>query len=397
MSSPDSSGAANSVFNAISDAATSTVNAVSDVATGTVNAVSDAATGTVNAVSDAATGTVNAVSDAAAGTATAATGMFNSVANSAKNVPFLNSLIPTNTNRPANRPANANRPPNANRPANANGAANVFENVKNTAAKSSSGGVSYVLYALVGIVILVMILFSFFREQIQFGYYYIESLLNSFFATSMPNAKSDLAELVPHIPDVTMPPEAPQSITPNEETEGNTRSPHGIVERVLSTGASTRNEVFNVSQNKFTYYDAEPLCNALGAELATYEQVKKAWNNGADWCNYGWVKGQMAVYPTQKQTYDKLQMGPADQRGACGTVGINGGYFDNPEFKYGVNCYGNKPSQSSHDEAMLMSQGKAPKTPAALKIDALRAEYINQADSMFVRPFNDSAWLEANA
>jgi hypothetical protein len=155
--------------------------------------------------------------------------------------------------------------------------------------------------------------------------------------------------------------------------------------------------VFNVSQNKFTYYDAEPLCNALGAELATYEQVKKAWNNGADWCNYGWVKGQMAVYPTQKQTYDKLQMGPADQRGACGTVGINGGYFDNPEFKYGVNCYGNKPSQSSHDEAMLMSQGKAPKTPATLKVDALRAEYINQADSMFVRPFNDSAWLESNA
>jgi archaellum component FlaG (FlaF/FlaG flagellin family) len=52
-----------------------------------------------------------------------------------------------------------------------------------------------------------------------------------------------------------------------------------------------KKEVFNIADNKYTYSDAEPLCKAFGAELATYDQVKEAWNNGADWCNYGWVKG----------------------------------------------------------------------------------------------------------
>jgi len=245
-----------------------------------------------------------------------------------------------------------------------------------------------------------MISFAVFHEQIKLGYQYIEANIRSMLnmrvppdvtAAISPTVSASHPQLLPNDASVTAPAESPQDITPKEAgLQQNTAQT--IVEKVLPTSG---NEVFNVSQNKFTYYDAEPLCNALGAELATYEQVKDAWSNGADWCNYGWVKGQMAVYPTQKQTYDKLQMGPADQRGACGVVGLNGGYFDNPEFKYGVNCYGNKPSQTAHDEAMLMSQGKAPKTPATLKIDELKAEYKDEADSLFVRPFNDKKWISA--
>ena len=34
---------------------------------------------------------------------------------------------------------------------------------------------------------------------------------------------------------------------------------------------------------------------AFDAELASYDQVKDAWQKGADWCNYGWVKGQAAA------------------------------------------------------------------------------------------------------
>ena len=63
--------------------------------------------------------------------------------------------------------------------------------------------------------------------------------------------------------------------------------------------------------------------SAFGAELATYDQVRDAWKSGADWCNYGWVKGQAAVYPTQQETYDKLQTGAEDQRMACGMPGVN--------------------------------------------------------------------------
>jgi hypothetical protein len=103
----------------------------------------------------------------------------------------------------------------------------------------------------------------------------------------------------------------------------------------------------------------------------------------------------MAVYPTQKETHEKLQAGPADQRNACGTVGINGGYFDNPEFRYGVNCYGKKPVQSAHDQELLMSQGKVPKSPETLKIDQLVNEFREEADSLFVKPFSDEKWSSA--
>lgn len=149
-------------------------------------------------------------------------------------------------------------------------------------------------------------------------------------------------------------------------------------------------EVFNVNSNKFTYYDAAPLCKALGAELATYEQVKDAFSKGADWCNYGWTQGQMAVFPTQKETYDKLQQGPEEQRMTCGTVGVNGGYFDNPEMRFGVNCYGTKPSKSQHDAAEL-SKG-APLSPDALAFDKKVNQYKSEADSIGINPFNSSRW-----
>jgi hypothetical protein len=145
-----------------------------------------------------------------------------------------------------------------------------------------------------------------------------------------------------------------------------------------------------VSSNKFTFYDAEPLCKALGAELATYDQVKEAWNKGADWCNYGWVKGQMAVYPTSDETYAKLQAGPEEQRMACGRPGINGGYFDNPELRFGVTCVGQKPVQSKHDEREV-AKG-APLSPEALAFDKKVNQYKTQSDTIGILPFNTNKW-----
>ena len=241
---------------------------------------------------------------------------------------------------------------------------------------------------LVFLVGFILILY-YFGEEIKRGYEYLIQFLRGRFGMN-----TQPAVIAPIIPiqgtintDVTVPPVAPQDVTPGMDAAA-----HPIVNKILPSGS---NEVFNISQNTFEYYDAEPLCRALGAELATYEQVKDAWNKGADWCNYGWVKGQMAVYPTQEGTYQKLQAGPRDQRNACGTTGLNGGYFDNPEMKYGVNCYGKKPPQSAHDEEKLMDEGKTPSSPGELVIDAKIREYREDADSLFVRPFNDSKWSYA--
>ena len=64
-----------------------------------------------------------------------------------------------------------------------------------------------------------------------------------------------------------------------------------------------KNEVFNISNNLYTYDDAQAICSVYGAQLATYDQVEEAYKDGAEWCNYGWSENQMAFFPTQKSTW----------------------------------------------------------------------------------------------
>ena len=366
-----------------------------------VNAVANVASGAVNAVTNAA----SAVSGAVTGAVNSATNMFSNVAatpaNNKKNDGgfTFNSLIPLgNSPKPAN-----NRPAN-NRPANGNGffgnagnqgrsAANVgvnnapptFGNVSVTAITNSPWALPIGIF--VGLVVLFLTAFTLFDKQIKQGYQYLlSSTQQNFGLNSQPPVQASVTPVRGSVTEITMPPSPPQAVTPAQHAA----SHQTLAEKILPSGGT--NEVYNVAQNKFTYYDAEPLCKALGAELATYEQVKTAWTKGADWCNYGWVKGQMAIYPTQQGTYDKLQSGPENERMACGTTGINGGHFDNPDMLYGVNCYGKKPAQSAHDEEKLMDEGKIPKSPATLKVDQMVNEFKTQADSLFVKPFNDNKW-----
>ena len=78
--------------------------------------------------------------------------------------------------------------------------------------------------------------------------------------------------------------------------------------------------------------------------MATYDQIEASYKNGGEWCNYGWSEGQMAYFPTQKDTWNSLQENP-DTKNVCGRPGINGGYIDNPYIHFGANCYGIKPKQ----------------------------------------------------
>jgi hypothetical protein len=226
----------------------------------------------------------------------------------------------------------------------------------------------------VSLVVVFVVLLVKFNDQVRDGYLAVVNKLREALGYS--------SEPPPPIETTT-----PTTAPPKEMMESSAPS-NGVVEKILPPAGNA--QVFNISKNTFTYYDAEPLCRALGAELATYEQVKDAWEKGADWCNYGWVKGQMAVYPTQKETWEKLQSGPEEQRMACGNPGLNGGYFDNPELRYGVNCYGEKPSQSKHD-ATQVAKG-TPLSPGALEFDKKVSAYRSQADSIGVLPFNTNKW-----
>ena len=175
---------------------------------------------------------------------------------------------------------------------------------------------------------------------------------------------------------------------PQDENNNHATGMEGVVERVLPPAK----DLFTISKNEYSYYDAAPLCKALGAELATYDEVKKAWQKGADWCNYGWVKGQMAVYPTQKSSYEELQQGPADQRGACGKPGVNGGYFDNPEMKFGVTCSGRRPAQKQHDATSVISGSTRPLSASGLEFEKKVQQFKVDADSIGVLPFSKDKW-----
>lgn len=160
------------------------------------------------------------------------------------------------------------------------------------------------------------------------------------------------------------------------------------VEAALGSGSigSGSKQVFNVARNLYTFSDAEPLCKAFGAELATYDQVKDAYKSGADWCNYGWVKGQLAVYPTQKATYDKLQHGAEEERMSCGLPGVNGGYFPNADQRFGVNCYGPRPAESALDERLQMEE------KSATAFDREVNHFKSELDSIGVNPWSAKQW-----
>ena len=104
------------------------------------------------------------------------------------------------------------------------------------------------------------------------------------------------------------------------------------------------NEVFNVSNNVYSYEEAQKVCSAFDASLATYDQIEHSYKNGGEWCNYGWSDGQMAFFPTQKKTWETLQKSEGTKH-ACGRPGINGGFIDNPYVRFGANCYGKKPKR----------------------------------------------------
>lgn len=338
------------------------VNSVSNSALKAVNSVSSSTTTLGNGVVGALNSGVNSMHDTFHDVVDSTTTLLH-------NVPILNSLVGgphTNSNSTTTRGSNS-----------------MFSSNTSTSTlglNSSKGGWAKMIGTFFMLVILFLTIFILFKNQIKTGLNNLVAGLRRTFGqpsqTQAATASPVEATAVPSKNDII----AEQAVASKS-----------IINKILP---SMQKEVFNVSENEYTYYDAEPLCRALGAELATYSQVKEAWDKGADWCNYGWVKGQAAVYPTQKNTWDKLQHGPEDEKSACGTPGVNGGYFDNPEMRFGVSCYGVKPAESSNDEKKIMARGTAPRTPATLKVDQQIEEYKKSLDTIGLLPFSPGNWSE---
>ena len=385
--------------------ATSALNSVSNFATSTLP---NAANSALNSVSDFATETIpQATNSAFNSVSDFATETIPQVANSALN--SMNSMATTTLNSMSNMipnnllPAGNSNSGSTNYANNRNRNMNFMNNFGNTNNKSNMGntttkGSSSILYPfaififLVAVIALALVVF---KEELAEAYQHIVLSVRKLFRLDTWNLTNSAGSEITE--EGTLKPDTPSDSelgfdgveTDLDRSYKKKQDEKSIVNKLLPFGTK---EVFNVSSNDYNYYDAEPLCQALGAELANYDQVKEAWQHGADWCNYGWVKGQVAIYPTQKSTWEKIQNGPSDEKNACGQPGVNGGYFDNPEMRFGVNCYGVKPAQSANDERLLMENGTIPKTVAALKVDQKIQDIKQNIDMLGVLPFNGSKW-----
>jgi hypothetical protein len=180
-------------------------------------------------------------------------------------------------------------------------------------------------------------------------------------------------------------------------TSGNTLMRGNTVSASSSSVYSTSgNEVFNIKNNIYTYDDAQTVCASYGARLATYPEVEAAYNNGGEWCNYGWSEGQMALFPTQQTTWDKLQK-TKNNKNACGRPGINGGYIDDTKIRFGINCFGKKPKPSTQDLAALSANtnsiANVPKSQEDIILEKKIQFWKDNADKLIqVNSYNNTKW-----
>ena len=152
-----------------------------------------------------------------------------------------------------------------------------------------------------------------------------------------------------------------------------------------------KKQVFNIPGNYYNYSNAKALCQAYGSKLATYKQVEDSYDNGGEWCNYGWSEGQMALFPTQQKTFDNLQKIKSHEND-CGRPGINGGFMANPNIRFGVNCYGNKPKITEEEEELMKTATPYPETVKDIAFQKRVDFWKDKVDQILVSPFNYNTW-----
>jgi len=176
-----------------------------------------------------------------------------------------------------------------------------------------------------------------------------------------------------------------------EETSNPTPTPTPIPTPVVPSQNMSGEQVFNIPGQYFGYERAQSLCKAYGARLATYSEIESAYENGAEWCNYGWSDGQMALYPTQQKTFDELQKIPGHERD-CGRPGVNGGYMANHKLQFGVNCYGKKPAIDAEEQYLMENTPPYPITEKDIKEEEEVNFLKKHINELLVSPFNNTRW-----
>lgn len=233
---------------------------------------------------------------------------------------------------------------------------------------TSTGGNNSMLFGAIGVLLIGVALLLIFQYVLN---YKIFEQIKDFFTGTTNDVKDKIQSVEPAIADILPMPEID-------------------VGEIFNKGEG-KNQVFNVPGNYYGYDDAKAVCSAYGGRLAKYAEVENAYKKGGEWCNYGWSDGQMALFPTQQKTYDVLQTKKGHEN-SCGRPGINGGYMANPALKFGVNCYGKKPSIKPEEADRMKDTTPYPITMEDINFQNKVDYWKDKVNDILVAPFNYKNW-----
>ena len=101
----------------------------------------------------------------------------------------------------------------------------------------------------------------------------------------------------------------------------------------------------------------------------------------------GWTQDQLALYPIQKSYWESIQNNQSIAD-SCGFPGVNGGFYKNPNLKFGVNCYGVKPKPKNNERINLNFINKYSDNEKKI------FKFKQNVDNYKVLPFNNEKWSE---
>lgn len=153
-------------------------------------------------------------------------------------------------------------------------------------------------------------------------------------------------------------------------------------------------QVYHVPGNEYTYNDAKALCGAYGGRLANIREMQSAYKEGGDWCSYGWSDDQLALFPTQYKRWKNLQKVDGHEND-CGRPGLNGGYIDNPNVRFGANCFGHRPKITPLEAQIMEYTPTHPITRQEQKFDERVDYWREKLNDILVSPFNPKHWSKS--
>jgi hypothetical protein len=145
--------------------------------------------------------------------------------------------------------------------------------------------------------------------------------------------------------------------------------------------AQKKEEAFLVKSNIFNKDESNKVCKALfNSRVATREELNADYNNGANWCNYGWTMDGSAYYPLQNNS---------DTPVCVGLKGLNGGALDGAP-RLGITCYGVKPSEKEYTSLETIYRDSSIAEADMVMLEKYRK--MMSSGKIKVAPFNDKVW-----